>query len=221
MKRRFFCADLFLSLRIMGHQWWTQITVFNVGGSGDVAALEASTDRGLTWLRFKRNWGTVWTYDGGFLGKSLSFRVKTKLAGETILLLDVVPSSWKLGNSYEANGNFGTPAVPLSGPALPLKTPSTAKKSPSSTKKRNPPPKRKRPASKRKPPPPKKTKKPPPARKPPPCAASRKGSCVTIQSVEPPPPPKKSAHRWHWWRFKGKRRVRRRWVWRRGGRLHA
>jgi len=192
------------------------VTVFNVGGSGDVAALEASADRGLTWISFHRNWGTVWSCDKGFRGKSLSFRVKTKLAGETIVLLDVMPQDWKLGESYEGKSNYGTPAAPAMGLASALKIPSAAKKSP-------PPPKRKLPPSKRKLPPRKSPLLPrrsPPPKKPAPCSASQKGSCVTIQSVEPPLP-KKSAPRRHWSRFRGKRRVRRRWVWKRGRKVHA
>ncbi|KAJ8754132.1 hypothetical protein K2173_002030 [Erythroxylum novogranatense] len=89
---------------INGNPWFYQVTVWNVGGAGDVVSLQVKGNDKLKWTKMDRDWGSTWKTSCSLVGESLSFRVKTS-DGRTSTSWHVAPKNWQFGQTYEGK-NF-------------------------------------------------------------------------------------------------------------------
>ncbi|KAG6550770.1 hypothetical protein Mapa_007674 [Marchantia paleacea] len=91
---------------INGNPWFDLVLVTNVGGGGDIANLEMKGSN-TNWCPMNQNWGQNWQASGHpeLCGQSLSFRA-TLGDGRSQEFLDVAPSNWGYGQTFEANTNF-------------------------------------------------------------------------------------------------------------------
>ncbi|XP_057805087.1 expansin-A23-like [Salvia miltiorrhiza] len=87
-----------------GNNYWTLVLVYNVGGVGDVKSMRVRSS-GSDWTWMSRNWGQNWQLTQSLLGKTLSFEVTTS-DGSVMQEIDVVPSSWGFGMTFEGKYNF-------------------------------------------------------------------------------------------------------------------
>ncbi|KAL8141313.1 hypothetical protein V2J09_007334 [Rumex salicifolius] len=85
---------------------FNMVMISNVGGSGDVKAAWVKTAaRGSTWTPMHRNWGANWQSAFDLRNHLLSFRLM--LADrKTLILYDVVPSSWRYGQTFTSQRQF-------------------------------------------------------------------------------------------------------------------
>lgn len=87
-----------------GNNFFTLVLVYNVAGVGDVASVKVKSSNS-DWVAMTRNWGQNWQTGQNLKGQALSFQVTTS-DGTTVQELDVVPSNWELGMSFEGKNNF-------------------------------------------------------------------------------------------------------------------
>ncbi|XP_038977814.1 expansin-A23-like [Phoenix dactylifera] len=84
---------------IKGNPDWILVLMYNVGGAGDVKAMQVKGSR-TGWITMTRNWGQNWQTRRHLLGQSLSFRVTTS-DGKMVQSDDVAPANWKFGQVFE------------------------------------------------------------------------------------------------------------------------
>ncbi|XP_038990391.1 expansin-A23-like [Phoenix dactylifera] len=84
---------------IKGNPDWILVLVYNVGGAGDVKAMQVKGSR-TGWITMTRNWGQNWQTRRHLLGQSLSFRVTTS-DGKMVQSDDMAPANWKFGQVFE------------------------------------------------------------------------------------------------------------------------
>ena len=80
------------------------VSVWNVGGAGEVVSVLVKGDDKLKWTEMRRNWGQKWETDAMLLGESLTFRVRTS-DRRSSTSWHVVPQNWQFGVTYEGK-NF-------------------------------------------------------------------------------------------------------------------
>ncbi|KAL3688452.1 hypothetical protein R1sor_014761 [Riccia sorocarpa] len=90
-----------IKFQLMGHTNFLQVLVHNVGGSGDVSAVQVKGDGG-DWIDMTRSWGQLWSTGSVLDGQALSFSVTTG-DGKTCVSNDVTDSNWTYGQSYEGS----------------------------------------------------------------------------------------------------------------------
>jgi hypothetical protein len=90
---------------INGNDGFELVLVSNVGGAGDLSQVWIKGSKSDEWEAMLRNWGVNWQSLRYLNGQSLSFKVQTS-DGQTRTALDVVPSSWTFGQSFESNIQF-------------------------------------------------------------------------------------------------------------------
>ncbi|XP_062188844.1 expansin-A26-like [Phragmites australis] len=90
---------------ITGNQFYNMVTVTNVGGAGDVAALLVKGNKRVKWTPMKRSWGQLWTTEVDLTGESLTFRVMTG-DHRKATSWHVMPRDWQFGKTYQATKNF-------------------------------------------------------------------------------------------------------------------
>ncbi|KAI8563254.1 hypothetical protein RHMOL_Rhmol03G0098600 [Rhododendron molle] len=89
---------------IEGNPNFNLVTVWNVGGAGDITNVQVKGDNEVSWIPLRRNWGQKWETDATLVGKALSFRVTTS-DGRSSVSRHVTPQNWQFGQSYEGK-NF-------------------------------------------------------------------------------------------------------------------
>ncbi|KAK1594074.1 hypothetical protein QYE76_052381 [Lolium multiflorum] len=89
---------------ITGHDYFDNVLITNVGGSGAVSAVSVKGSA-TSWTTMSRNWGANWQNGAYLTGQSLSFKVQTD-DGKSIQADNVVPAYWKYGDTYESYNNF-------------------------------------------------------------------------------------------------------------------
>ncbi|WCJ32169.1 expansin 12 [Euphorbia peplus] len=88
-----------------GQSNFNLIMVSNVGGTGDIksAWIRGSTAR--SWLPLHRNWGANWQTNVDFRTQMVSFKL-TLLDGTTLEFINVIPSTWRFGQTFSAPNQF-------------------------------------------------------------------------------------------------------------------
>ena len=90
---------------INGHDYFNLVLVTNVAGPGSIRAMDVRGSRTPDWMSMARNWGANWHSLTYLNGQGLSFRV-TVTDGQTIVFANVVPPSWRFGQSFASNLQF-------------------------------------------------------------------------------------------------------------------
>ncbi|CAM6083385.1 unnamed protein product [Calypogeia fissa] len=89
---------------VNGNPWFDNVLVTNVAGDGCITALYIQSDSN-GWQPMSQNWGAYWQSGLACQGKSLSFRVVAG-SGLTQDFMNVAPSDWSFGSTYEATSNM-------------------------------------------------------------------------------------------------------------------
>ncbi|KAK7405226.1 hypothetical protein VNO78_06425 [Psophocarpus tetragonolobus] len=90
---------------LKGQSSFNMVMISNVGGSGDVKAVWIRGSRSGAWLQMHRNWGANWQSSADLRGQRLSFKM-TLADGKTLLFLNVVPSTWRFGQTFSSRSQF-------------------------------------------------------------------------------------------------------------------
>uniref|UniRef100_A0A5B7B355 Expansin n=1 Tax=Davidia involucrata TaxID=16924 RepID=A0A5B7B355_DAVIN len=89
---------------ITGNPYSTLVSVWNVGGAGDVVGMQVKGDHKLKWTTMKRNWGQKWETNAMLVGESLCFRVRAS-DGRSSTSWHITPKNWQFGQTFEGK-NF-------------------------------------------------------------------------------------------------------------------
>lgn len=89
---------------INGNPWFNNVLITNMAGDGTVKIVYIQGNSN-GWNAMTQNWGALWEYRAMLQGEALSFRVVSG-GGKTQDFMDVAPSSWNFGSTYEANSNM-------------------------------------------------------------------------------------------------------------------
>ncbi|WOL10447.1 hypothetical protein Cni_G19202 [Canna indica] len=91
-----------IRFQIKGNPWWILVLVYNVGGSGDVAAVSIKGSNSDKWIAMQRQWGQNWqvTMMPELRGQGLSFQVTTG-DGKMVESDNVAPANWQFGQIFE------------------------------------------------------------------------------------------------------------------------
>ncbi|KAL1193339.1 Expansin-A22 [Cardamine amara subsp. amara] len=87
-----------------GNPNFLMIMPYNVGGAGDVKAMQIKGSR-TGWITMSKNWGTHWVTGVVLTGQGLSFRVTTS-DGVTKDFINVVPKNWGFKQTFDGRINF-------------------------------------------------------------------------------------------------------------------
>ncbi|KAK8312814.1 hypothetical protein V6Z12_D01G067800 [Gossypium hirsutum] len=90
---------------LKGQSSFNMVMITNVGGSGNVKAAWIRGSRTSTWLPMNRNWGANWQSSIDLRNQRLSFKL-TLVDGKTLEFLNVVPSTWKFGQTFASTRQF-------------------------------------------------------------------------------------------------------------------
>ncbi|KAJ0028661.1 hypothetical protein Pint_35752 [Pistacia integerrima] len=85
---------------ITGNSYYHMVSVWNVGGAGDISSLEVKGDNKLPWTKLKRNWGQKWQTDAKLCGEALTFKVGLS-DGKVVILPHVFPKTWTFSQTFE------------------------------------------------------------------------------------------------------------------------
>ncbi|XP_040385606.1 expansin-A26-like [Oryza brachyantha] len=94
-----------ITYTIAGNPHYSMVTVTNVGGAGDVAALLVKGSKRVKWTAMRRSWGQLWVTEVDLTGESLTFRVMTG-DHRKATSWHVLPRDWQFDKTYQATKNF-------------------------------------------------------------------------------------------------------------------
>ncbi|XP_057531185.1 expansin-A12 [Amaranthus tricolor] len=84
---------------------FNMVMLSNIGGSGDVKAAWVRSSSAKRWVPMSRNWGVNWQSGTDLRNQMLSFKL-TLVDGKSMTFYNVVPSSWKFGQTFSAKAQF-------------------------------------------------------------------------------------------------------------------
>ncbi|XP_044492767.1 putative expansin-A17 [Mangifera indica] len=90
---------------INGMNYFELVLISNVGGAGDISNVWIKGSKMSDWQVMTRNWGANWQSLSYLNGQSLSFKIQLS-DGSTSNALNVVPSNWQFGQSFQSNVQF-------------------------------------------------------------------------------------------------------------------
>ncbi|KAL2652292.1 hypothetical protein R1flu_020420 [Riccia fluitans] len=94
-----------IKFTLNGNPYFNLVLVYNVGGAGNVYAMQMKGSKSTNWNAMSRNWGQNWQAMVKLTGQSLAFRV-TLGNGRSKDFFNVAPSNWQFGQTYAASSNF-------------------------------------------------------------------------------------------------------------------
>lgn len=90
-----------IKFTITGHKHFTLVSLWNVGGAGDITHVDVKGDNKLNWTPLFRNWGAKWQTRCSLEDESLTFKVTTS-DGRSIISPSVTPNKyWTYGQTFE------------------------------------------------------------------------------------------------------------------------
>ncbi|GAA0173068.1 hypothetical protein LIER_41452 [Lithospermum erythrorhizon] len=89
---------------IHGGDYFELVNFSNVGGAGSIQWAQIKGSK-TNWMAMSRNWGANWQSNAYLDGQTLSFRITTT-DGVTKTFDNVVPSSWRFGQTFSSSLNF-------------------------------------------------------------------------------------------------------------------
>ncbi|KAF5191026.1 Expansin [Thalictrum thalictroides] len=90
---------------LKGQSNFNMVMITNIGGSGDVKAAWIKGSKTRQWVQMNRNWGANWQSSIDVRSQTLSFRI-TLVDRKTLLFSNVVPSTWKFGQTFASQSQF-------------------------------------------------------------------------------------------------------------------
>lgn len=90
---------------ISGHDYFELVLPTNVAAAGSIRAMDVRGSKSGDWMAMAHNWGANWHSLAYLNGQGLSFRV-TITDGQTLVFSDVVPPSWRFGQTFSSNLQF-------------------------------------------------------------------------------------------------------------------
>ncbi|XP_011626183.1 expansin-A12 [Amborella trichopoda] len=81
------------------------VMISNIGGSGYLRGTWVKGSRSKGWLPMNRNWGANWQTNIDLRGQTISFKL-ILFDGQTLEFLNLVPSSWKYGETFVTHNQF-------------------------------------------------------------------------------------------------------------------
>jgi hypothetical protein len=77
----------------------------NVGGGGDIASMWVKGSK-TGWISMSHNWGASYQAFASLRGQALSFKITSYTTKQTVIALNVAPSTWGAGMTYKSTVNF-------------------------------------------------------------------------------------------------------------------
>ncbi|VAI38156.1 unnamed protein product [Triticum turgidum subsp. durum] len=90
---------------ISGHDYFELVLPTNVAAAGSIRAMDVRGSKSGDWMAMAHNWGANWHSLAYLNGQGLSFRV-TITDGQTLVFSNVVPPSWRFGQTFSSNLQF-------------------------------------------------------------------------------------------------------------------
>ncbi|CAI9773493.1 unnamed protein product [Fraxinus pennsylvanica] len=90
---------------LKGQSNFNMIMISNVGGSGDILNAWIRGSKTRSWVPMNRNWGANWQSNMDLRTQTLSFKLNL-VDGKTLEFFNVVPSSWKFGQTFASKNQF-------------------------------------------------------------------------------------------------------------------
>lgn len=94
-----------IRFQFQGNPYWLLVSVLNVGGSGDLAAMWVKGTETDEWFSMSRNWGASFQAFAKLGGQCLSFKLQNP-DGKIVISYNVAPAYWSTGQTYQADNNF-------------------------------------------------------------------------------------------------------------------